>query len=170
MLAAVIGRSPDHHRRQSAWLDGYRAVRLARETSPILVEAAGARLEGLLVQGIEKTERDRILFFESVAYDHKPISVSLGDGSFAEAHAFLASAQARSDDALWTFSDWQLRHKAQSLREAALWMALYGYVDAEEGERLWDEALATGEALDRMVQRVRRGLLSGGPRDTAESA
>lgn len=170
VMAAVIGHAPDHHVRAPARLVGYRRVQVAGETAPMLAAASGTALDGLLVEGLRAPELDRILFFESVEYQPREVSVTTDAGTEVAARVFLSGDRADPRADPWVFSEWQIQHKAQSLREAAIWMGLYGHVDIVEAERLWDQALATGQALDDMVAAVRRGAHRSHRSDTAESA
>ena len=150
----VIDRAAPGRPFPRAHLADHRLVRLRRETFPMLVSAPGAHVPGVIVDGLSEADVERILFFESVEYEPRPIAVHAGELR-VEAHAFATTARAVPDQEVWTFEDWQRRFKAHDLREARLWMALHGHVDATEADRLWDEARAQGRPLEDLVDEVR---------------
>lgn len=154
VMAVVLGRAPGHLVRRPAALAGHRRVQVAGETFPMLTPDPAGTVEGVLTDGLAASELDRILFFESVEYASRAVEVVADGSDRVTAQAFLPSERAGEGASLWDFADWQRQHKAQALREAVIWMGLHGHLDSAEADRLWDEALASGEALDAMVRRV----------------
>ena len=153
-LVGGVG-GPAVHARQPAWLDGYRRVTVQRETFPMVVAAPGQRMEGVVVEGLNATDIDRILFFESIEYAPSTIDVSLADGSPLSAQCFLTNEGIGHKGDVWEYERWLSDHKADCLRETRLWMALYGHVDCHEADSLWDAALAAGRPLEDMIAEVR---------------
>jgi hypothetical protein len=155
VLELVTGRPWDADGFTSARLPGARAVRLRGETFPIVVAAPNAGVPGVIVEGLTESDLDRIRFFESVEYAASTVEVELQAGGRIEAQAFAATFRAVHDEEPWSFEDWCLRDKARALREAELWMALYGYLSAEAADRRWDAALAAGQTIEDLVREVR---------------
>lgn len=106
------------------------------------------------MDGFSEDDCARIAFFESIEYEPKPITVLTEDGARVMAHAFLTTAHGEATGAPWSFAEWRERFKAKDLRETRLWMSLYGHVDAEEADRLWEEARAAGEGFEAMILRA----------------
>ena len=104
---------------------------------------------------LSESDLDRIRFYESVEYRPSRVEVELAGGEAVAAQAFATTERAFHDEAPWSFEDWRVRDKARSLREAELWMALYGHVSVEEADRRWDAALAAGQTIEDMVREVR---------------
>ncbi len=157
VLELVTGRPWTAERFTVARLAGARLVRLRGETFPMLVAATGVWVSGVLAEGLTGSDLDRIRFYESVEYEPSLIEVQVeaAGGESVEARAFATTRRAAHDEEAWSFEDWSLRDKAHSLREAELWMALYGYLSAEEADRRWDAALAAGQTIEDLVREVR---------------
>ena len=152
MLELVIGRPAPKRRFPRARLADARLVRLRDEAYPMLIEAPGACVPGLIVEGLIETDLDRIQFFESVEYETLTVEVELLEGGRVEAQAFASTAKAAHDDEDWRFEEWRARHKAQDLRETSLWMAFHGRFTVQEADRLWDEARAAGRPIEDLVR------------------
>ncbi len=154
MLEMVIDRPLGSAPFPRARLAGARLARLRGETFPMIVDAPGAWLPGVIVEGLTEADLVRIHFFESVEYEPSAVRVELVDGGGIDAIAFAATARASHDGDAWRFEDWVARHKAQALRETELWMAFFGHLDVEEADRRWNEALADGRSIEDLVREV----------------
>jgi hypothetical protein len=155
VLERVTGRPWAADRFTGARLADTRLVRLRGETFPMLVAAPGVWVPGVLVEGLIESDLDRIRFFESVEYQPCTVEVELQVGGWVEARAFAATLRAVHDQEPWSFDTWRLRDRARALREAELWMALYGHLSIEEADRRWDAALAAGKTIEELVREVR---------------
>jgi hypothetical protein len=156
VLGLATGRPWTANRFTDAKLAGARLVQLRGETFPMLVPASGDWVPGVLVGGLTEADLDRIRFYESVEYEPSLVEVEIAGGDLVEAHAFATTQRAVHDEKPWFFEDWRLRDKAHSLREAELWMALYGHLSAEEADRRWDAALTAGQTIEDLVREVRK--------------
>lgn len=156
ILEAVIGRPPPGYPFAAATLRDYRCMKVIGETFPVLLKSPGGSAPGALVEGLNDHDIDRILFFESDEYEAVPLSVDRADGRCLTAHVFLKTDKLVTVEEAWRFEDWLAHHKDDYLRETRLWMALYGYVDYREADRLWDEAVAAGRPLQDLVDAVQR--------------
>lgn len=155
VLEMVLGRAVPDQPFGAARLPGYKIVALRGESYPALAPDPGSVVDGLLAESLSASDIDRIEFYESVEYETATFEVERPDGARVEARAFVATARAVAHEVrAWRFDDWRARHKARDLREGALWMKLYGRVSAEEADRLWDEALAQGRAIEDLVAEV----------------
>jgi hypothetical protein len=151
ILETVIGRPFPRRPFPPAQLPDHRLERMARETFPLLVAAPGARAPGVVVEGLEEADIERIFFFESVEYEACLHSISLTAGGTLDCHLFAATKAKEPTGEPWRFDDWAARHKAKELHEARLWMEFHGRVTAEEANRLWDEAVAAGRAVEDLI-------------------
>lgn len=152
ILELVIGRPAPGQPFPAARLRDRRLHRVANESFPMLVEAPGEVVPGVIVDGLTEGDLCRIEFFESVEYEHRPIEVELLSGPRVEARAFAATARAARTPEVWTIDDWRRRHKAKDLRETAIWMRLYGVLSVEEADSLWDAVLESGRSPDDIVR------------------
>jgi len=157
ILELVIDRAAPGQPFPPARLWDRRLYRLEKETFPMLVEAPGDAVPGVIVEGLTGADVARIEFFESVEYEHRPIEVELKTGQRIEARAFATTSRAAATAEAWTVGDWQRRYKAKDLREAAIWMSLYGVLSIEDADRLWDAAFESGRSPDEAV----RAFLAG---------
>ncbi len=153
ILNLVAGRPVPGDPFPPARLLGHRLVHMRRETFPVLVAAPGRQVPGVLVDGLTEADVGRILFFESVEYEPRPVAVDYNSDTL-EALAFATTAHALPDQEPWTFEDWRTRFKAHDLREAELWMSLHGIVDVAEADRLWEEARAAKRPFTDLVAEV----------------
>ena len=80
VLEVVIGRSFPHRAFPAAQLPAHRLERMAKETFPLLVAAPGSRAPGVVVEGLEAADIERIHFFESVEYEPRLHTVELAAG------------------------------------------------------------------------------------------
>ena len=154
VLELVIDRPVAAYPFPPARLADSRLVRLRGQSFPMLVPAPGRWVDGVIVDEMTEADVARILFFESVEYEAKPIEVIGAGGSPLMVHAFATTGRARHDDEDWCFRDWLARDRAEDLRIAALWMSLYGRLDVIEADRRWEEALAAGRPLEDLVREI----------------
>lgn len=146
VLELVIDRAAPRRPFPAARLHDRRLHRMENETFPMLVEAPGEIVSGVIVDGLTEADLARIEFFESVEYEHRSIDVELLSGQWIAARAFAATARAAPATEPWTVEAWRLRHKAKDLREARIWMSLYGIMGIEEADRFWDAVLEDGRS------------------------
>ena len=159
ILEAVTDRAVDGHPFASAYLSGYRLVRVRRETFPMLIEAPGTDVEGMVVDGLSAADIERIRFYESIEYDPAEHRVTLAAGGRLTCHVFAATGKIDDTGEAWTYEAWAQQHKAKELRETRLWMALHGHLEPDQADRLWDEARDAGRTLEELVEAV-----TGAPR------
>jgi len=157
ILELVISRPPPGQPFSAARLMDRRLYRVENETFPMLTEAPGEAVPGVIVEGLTDNDLARIEFFESLEYEHRVIEVDLLAGPRIQARAFAATAHAAPATEIWTVEDWRRRHKAKDLREAAIWMSLYGILSIEEADRLWDAALKSGRSPEDAVREFLAG-------------
>ena len=162
ILEAVIGRPFPGPPFPPARLPGHRLERMARETFPLLIAAPDAAAPGVVVEGLVAADVERIRFFESVEYEPQPREIELESGGRLDCLVFAATAAAGLTGESWRYEDWLARHKARELREARLWMAFHGHLPVEQADRLWNEAVAAGRAIEDLVAEV-TGLAASVP-------
>ncbi|MGF1611898.1 MAG: gamma-glutamylcyclotransferase family protein [Kiloniellales bacterium] len=168
VLEAVIARPAPAGPFPRAVLPGYRRVKLRGESHPLILPAdlaapqalpRGLAVDGVIVEGLLPSDIDRIMFYESIDYEPRPVRVTPIEQSGAgagpvEAHVFIGSAEAKHDDEPWDYARWLAEDKPAELQEARLWMALYGAIDYAEADRLWEEARASGRPIEDLVSEI----------------
>ena len=95
VLELVVDRPIAAYPFPPAKLRDARLVRLRGQTYPMLVPAPGRWVDGVVVDGLGDADVARILFFESVEYEPKPLEVVGADGSPLAAHAFATTSGCR---------------------------------------------------------------------------
>jgi gamma-glutamylcyclotransferase (GGCT)/AIG2-like uncharacterized protein YtfP len=116
VLTAVIGRVPPAHRWRPARLAGYRRVYRARASYPVLVEAPGQAVDGILAGGLGRREAAKLDAFEGDDYRLIERTVTTDGGVPIVAHLFLPVAGVPATGVEWTLADWRRHHKREFLR------------------------------------------------------
>jgi hypothetical protein len=126
VFALVTGRSVATRDRCRAVADGYRRVFREGASYPILIAAAGGRVDGALVSGVGLRETERLKTFEGDEYDLIPISVHAHNRGQVRAHAFMAKTWVPGSAEAWNLAAWRRRHKQRylaRLRAFRIWTA-----------------------------------------------
>lgn len=139
VLELVLGRALAPERYRAATIEGYRITLVPDERYPTLVKAPGQHAHGEVVHGLDGTDLDRVLFFESDEYALNPCRV-LVEGH-TEIEALFCDDLALDPRAVepWSLEDWQAEHKKGFLEIARRFMSFYGRGSRDEAEALWLE-------------------------------
>jgi len=129
VLAAVVGRRISPTRMEAAVIEGYRRVYVAGAWYPMLVPAAGKRVEGCLVFGLGGDAAARIVRFEGRDYDRRAVTVSGARRGSTRALAFLARPGVRPSLREWDPASWRRHHKGAYLRLTQSWLAEWKTID-----------------------------------------
>ena len=148
LRAVVLGRELPESALGLAFLRDHARYCVAGEAFPLLVAEPGARVDGVLAEGIGPAEAARIAWYESDEYEIRETAVQTADGQATEAFCCLAGAAARHDGIAWDFAHWQRHDRAFALLLAHDWMGQFGSADVDLAERNY--------------QRRKRRLLGGG--------
>lgn len=126
VFALVTGRSIAPRDRCRAAIHGYLRVFREGASYPILVAAAGGRVDGTLVAGLGPKETERLKTFEGEEYDLVPLIVHRHDRGPARAHVFMAKPWVAGSAEEWDLARWRRRHKRRyvaRLRGLGTWTA-----------------------------------------------
>ena len=126
VFALVTGRSVVPRARCRAVAEGYRRVFREGASYPILIAAAGGRVDGALVDGLGVRETERLKTFEGGEYDLVPLSVHAHNRGHVRAHVFMAKAWVPGSAEPWTLAGWRRLHKRRylaRLRAFRIWTA-----------------------------------------------
>lgn len=144
VLQLVLEREVPSGALAPARLDGYRRVRILRDSFPILVEHPGASVDGLVFTSAGPEDDARILFFEDYDYDLAPCLAVLRTGQTVEAMFCGAEDGVLASDEPWDLPRWAIRHKTGFLELSRIYMGCYGRLTPQEAEPVW---VATRERL-----------------------
>jgi hypothetical protein len=153
VLATVLDRPVAGDELRRAWLHGYRRVRAARVSYPILVAAPGLVVGGVVFQPRRTLDDVRIRHFEDGEYAEHWSVVRLPGGRRLAARVFLPLEALQATDEAWDLGGWASAHKAAHAHHeltraqlvAASAHAPHGY---GRGERSQDAAPGGAEADD----------------------
>ena len=115
IYTGVTGRSVAPYDRRPAIVDGYRRVFRQGASYPILIAAAGDRVEGSLVSKVGQQEIERLKAFEGHEYDLVQLSVHVLHRGPVRAHVFMAKSSVAGSENVWSLSVWRQRYKKRDL-------------------------------------------------------
>jgi hypothetical protein len=122
VLAAVLDRPLVSDELSRAWLHGYRRVRAANTSYPILVPATGVVVGGMLFQPRRERDDVRIRHFEDGEYAERWLLIGRPRGGRLAARVFLALDVLQATDEAWDLEAWARTHKAAFLEQCREWM------------------------------------------------
>lgn len=123
VLAYVLGRPVDLDDLQPATLAGFRRVRLADASYPMLVADAAGEVEGVLLRRASARDIRRLNHLESEEYLAEQRPVRLTDGTLTEAWLYLALDHLVPSEEAWELEAWVLTHKPGFFAACDGWMA-----------------------------------------------
>ncbi|MGZ8409581.1 MAG: gamma-glutamylcyclotransferase family protein, partial [Hyphomicrobium sp.] len=124
VFALVTGRSTAPHDRCRAAIHGHLRVFREGASYPILVAAAGGRVDGALVAGLGPKETERLKTFEGDEYDLVQLVVHRHNRGPASAYVFMAKTWVAGSAEEWDLAHWRRRHKRRyvaRLRKLGTW-------------------------------------------------
>jgi ADP-ribose pyrophosphatase len=129
VLARVLGRPVAPDELEPAHLDGFRRLRAAGASYPVLVPAPGAAVDGLLFHPAGRCDILRLNHFESGEYHAELRPVRTRNGATRPAWLYASLADLPAPTEPWGLEKWRRRHLADFLPACDAWMA-----DCPEGE------------------------------------
>lgn len=135
LLSVVLGR-PAAVMAEPAVLGGFKRRRARDEVFPILVPDLhdGTTVDGLLIDGLEDHDLDRILFYEGAGYALRPLVVEDGRRRRRSARVFLSTGLLQDSGEPWHLDQWQGSEKAYALLLAEELMTFHGTCAVEDVE------------------------------------
>ncbi|KIL99699.1 hypothetical protein CCC_03871 [Paramagnetospirillum magnetotacticum MS-1] len=123
VLAVVLGHPCAPQAQEPARLSGWRRVTIAGRSYPMLIPHATGVVEGILVSGLDETDRDRLSYYEGPEYRIGLLPVRLKDGREVTAEAYLGKPEVNASREEWRLDTWRLRHKRAALTRIGALMA-----------------------------------------------
>ena len=116
VLSLVVGRAVEAGELEPVHLPGFRRVRAAGASYPVLVAEPAGAVEGRLWRGARPAERARLDAYEGPAYRLAPVEALDAGGNSLRALAYLAvPGRIAATAEPWDLAAWQARHKAAFL-------------------------------------------------------
>jgi len=112
---AVLGPKASQVLVTPARLAGWRRRRARGKSYPIILEAPGEQVPGIVTSSLDADALARLTRYEGPGYalfDCRPV---LEDGSSVAAQVFQPTAKLLADDAEWDLAAWQAKEKAEWL-------------------------------------------------------
>jgi hypothetical protein len=122
VLATVLDRPLAVGELSQAWLRGFRRVRAATVSYPVLVPAAGLPVGGVLFHPRSDRDEVRIRHFEDEEYIDRWLIVQLPGGRRLPARVFFSLEALGCTDHPWNLAEWAHEHKAAFLEQCREWM------------------------------------------------
>lgn len=138
VLELVLARPVADDRFEPATLDGYRRVRVWKDSFPMLVADPDASVEGIVYQTRNADEDARILFFEDFDYGLLPCRPRTEAGVVDAMFCGIDTSVEPSDE-VWTLDAWAQRHKPGFLKLSEIYMNCFGRMTTEEAEPIWEK-------------------------------
>jgi gamma-glutamylcyclotransferase (GGCT)/AIG2-like uncharacterized protein YtfP len=123
VLAYVIERPIDLDDLRPATIAGFRRVRAAGASYPVLVPDPGGRVEGRLLRRATRRDIARINHFESEEYRAELHGVVDAAGEGHAAWLYLGLDHLAASDEPWSLDAWQRSHKPGFFAACDGWMA-----------------------------------------------
>ena len=136
--SVVLGENAHQVALTTASLSNHACLRLPDESYPVLTHQPGARTVGAIIENLTDELWARIDFFESDEYELAPIQVETKAGQ-KETWCYGAGKVMPGATEPWSLKAWQQQHRSGFLKMIGPYMALFGKVDLEAAEQLWDE-------------------------------
>jgi hypothetical protein len=130
---------------EPAALRGFKRRRARDEVFPILVPDLhdGTTVDGLVIDGLDDGDIDRILFYEGAGYALRPLVVEDGRRRRRSARVFLSTGLLQDSGEPWHLDQWQRTEKAYALLLGKELMDLYGTCSVEDVEgAMWSDIKA----------------------------
>jgi hypothetical protein len=133
VLATVLDRPVACDELSRAWLHGYKSVRAADTSYPILVPAPGVVVGGVVFQPRNGRDDVRIRHFEDDEYAERWLVVRLAGGRQLVTRVFFALEVLQATDEAWDLAAWAKAHKQAFLEQCREWMRDCPASDREPG-------------------------------------
>ena len=119
-----------------AELTGWQRVQARHGSFPVIRPRPGARLAGLLVEGIDRRGLYRMAHFEGDGYTAGLLPVT-ARGRRLQAAVFLPERRALCLSRGWSLDTWQRRHKRRFLPRIQGWMNEFSAQGPWSGDLSW---------------------------------
>ena len=115
VLALVLGRAIAPRALKPAELQGFRTLRVAGASYPLIEPCAGSGVEGVVAEGLSPADAARLAQYEGPDYSRRAMTVRLAGGRAVAALVFRPRPSLRTDGTPWRFDDWCRDEKARFL-------------------------------------------------------
>ena len=138
VLSIVCDVPPDRFPTEPARVEGRARRWVVDDHYPVLVEAPGEHVDGLLIRGLDEPALERVRFFEGEEFALAPITVHGGVGEEPiEALHFAHAGRKAIAESPWTLAGWQAYTKPDTLPRVRRYMACFGRMSVAEADAHW---------------------------------
>ena len=127
--ALVLPHCPGARAPRAARLYGWARVPARLGSFPVVRKRLGGRVDGLLVEGIDRAGLWRLAPFEGAGYTVDRLGV-VGEAGRQKAYVFLPERPGICLPGQWSLGEWQRRHKRRFLPRVRRWMGEPGACEA----------------------------------------
>jgi hypothetical protein len=111
----VLGPQAEQIAITPARLAGWRRLRARGKLYPIILEAPGKHVAGIVTSPLDAGAVARLRRYEGPGYDLSPCRPLLEDGSTVAAQVFQPTERPPADEAEWDLAAWQATEKSRWL-------------------------------------------------------
>ncbi|MEM6549261.1 MAG: NUDIX domain-containing protein [Pseudomonadota bacterium] len=148
LLSLVLARPVAPGTLRPAVAADHATLRHAEEDYPVLLPRLGACADGVLFDGLNPGDLDRLQYFEEAEYSLGPIQVQ-NDGGVTATQCFRPTEKPAVSEAPWDFDHWYANDRDIAHEAAGELMDHFGHLPVERIDDIWSGIMA------RARQRVR---------------
>ena len=148
MMETVLDHSINKLIYREAILNGYSLQKVKDENYPVLFKNQNAKVNGVLVKGLNQKDIRRIQFFEGEDYNLNKMTVEVSGNA---EHALICSSTNNigASKENWLFEEWSKSTKYLDIEVAKIHMSYYDKLSSRQIEDIWEDIRKT--ALKNLV-------------------
>ena len=148
MMEIVLGHSIKKLVYHEAILNGYSLQKVKDENYPALFKNQEAKVNGVLVKGLNQMDIKRIQFFEGEDYNLNKMTVEVS-GNVEHALICCETNNISTSEEKWVFEEWNKSTKYLDIEVAKIHMSYYDKLSSRQIEDIWEDIrMAALENLD----------------------
>jgi len=148
MMEIVLDHSIKKLIYHEAILNGYSLQKVKDENYPALFKNQEAKVNGVLVKGLNQMDIKRIQFFEGEDYNLNKMTVEVS-GNVEHALICCATNNISTSEEKWVFEEWNKSTKYLDIEVAKIHMSYYDKLSSRQIEDIWEDIrMAALENLD----------------------
>lgn len=138
MMEIVLDHSIKKLIYHEAILNGYSLQKVKDENYPALFKNQEAKVNGVLVKGLNQMDIKRIQFFEGEDYNLNKMTVEVS-GNVEHALICCATNNISTSEEKWEFEEWNKSTKYLDIEVAKIHMSYYDKLSSRQIEDIWED-------------------------------